>query len=379
MPLSSTIASRFLLHNPLQTIFIALGISVGVAVQMFVGLLIDSLQSNLINQTIGSSAHISIYPKEANALIDRPENLLNLFKDTPGITKVVPVVESNGFVINEEDETIPVLFKGLPVNGDDLFQIKSNMVTGLFYKNSKEIVLGSELADELGISTGDTVEILNGSGTAVVYTISGLFSTGVSAIDGRWIVGDTLTVQNYFGYYKEINYIAIQVREVFDAKIVQSELLKRINLDEFKVENWIDTNQQLLTALSSQSQSSFMIQFFVLVAVIIAITSILSISVMQKSRQIGILKAIGLTNFSASSIFIQTSFVIGFLGSTIGALLGFMLFFGFISGTGIFEPVIRIPYVLLTWLGTIAASTLAGIIPARKSAKLDPISIIQNE
>lgn len=379
MYLSSKIAFRFLLFSPLQTIFIALGIAVGVAVQMFVGLLIDSLQANLIEQTIGSSPHITITSDETNQLIKRPEKLLNQLNQQTNLTMVLPVAENNGFVINQDQETIPILFKGLPQTGDDLFQIKKNIIKDDYYQTSQEVIIGNELAEELNLTSGDTVEINSGTETIANYTISGIFETGVTAVDGRWIVADLKTVQNYFGYNKGINSIAIQIDDVFAAEDIQKQLNSNINLKDYKVENWIQTNQQLLTALSSQSQSSFMIQFFVLVAVLIAITSILSITVLQKSRQIGILKAIGMTDSSTSAIFIQTSFAIGFLGSTLGTGLGFLLFYGFITGTGIFEPTIRPIFVILTWLGTIAAATIAGVIPARKSAQLDPIEIIQNE
>jgi lipoprotein-releasing system permease protein len=106
---------------------------------------------------------------------------------------------------------------------------------------------------------------------------------------------------------------------------------------------------------------------------------------MQKSRQLGILKAMGLKNSQSSIIFMQTSFVIGIIGSTVGTIFGFGLFYGFINGVKdadglpVFAPIVRGQYVFVTWAVTVAASTLAGFIPARKSAKLDPIEIIQNE
>ena len=118
-------------------------------------------------------------------------------------------------------------------------------------------------------------------------------------------------------------------------------------------------------------------------SVVIAIASILAITVLQKSRQIGILKAIGIKDVTASFIFIHQGFIIGVIGSIVGICLGLGLLFAFDRFTGnqetgsIIELYIEYGFILRSWIIVIAASTLAGIIPARKSLQLDPVEVIR--
>jgi lipoprotein-releasing system permease protein len=106
-----------------------------------------------------------------------------------------------------------------------------------------------------------------------------------------------------------------------------------LNNSGITVDNWKNQNEQLLSGLQGQSISSLMIQIFIVVAVVIAIASILAITVFQKSRQLGILKAMGIKDRSASLIFIFEGLIIGLIGATIGVGLGIGLFYGFVIGT----------------------------------------------
>jgi len=384
MPLTFKIAARFLTYNFSQTIIISLGLSIGVAVQMFVGLLIDSLQANLIDRTVGSSPHITISHIDEDKLINRWELLNTSINDISGITITAPVVERTAVII-DEDKSYPVLIKGLNSNGLKLFGLDNALYNGRMPKYGNEVIIGRDLSQEIEIGKNDFVRVSDAKGGQKDMTVVGLFDLKVANLNKTWIITTIKGAQSFFGLRNEITGLEIQVDKVFNADVISQNIFDAKNNNELKVTNWKETNKQLLTALSSQSSSTYMIQIFVLLSVIIAITSILSITVMQKSRQIGILKAMGLKNSQSSIIFIQTSFVIGLIGSTLGTIFGFGLFYGFVNsvkdadGMPVFAPIVRGQYVIVTWAITVAASTLAGYIPARKSAKLDPIEIIQNE
>ena len=121
-----------------------------------------------------------------------------------------------------------------------------------------------------------------------------------------------------------------------------------------------------------------MIQVFVVASVVIAIASVLAISVMQKSRQLGILKAMGITNLNASLIFLFQGLILGAVGGTLGVLLGLGLFQLFMLSPSTITPYINWGFVIGSGLVAIVCAGLASLIPARRSARLDPIEVIRN-
>ncbi len=140
----------------------------------------------------------------------------------------------------------------------------------------------------------------------------------------------------------------------------------------------------MLSALSSQSISSYVIQAFVLLAVALGISSVLAVSVMQKSRQIGILKALGISTAGVSRIFLIQGALLGLIGSVLGSFLGGFLLWGFFTFTAdeAGEPLFPITFDPLVFLLAIAVATLAGMgaaaIPARRAARLNTIEVIKN-
>jgi lipoprotein-releasing system permease protein len=151
-----------------------------------------------------------------------------------------------------------------------------------------------------------------------------------------------------------------------------------------EVTDWKAENAQLLSGLESQSFSSIIIQTFVLASVVIAIASILAIKVLQRSRQIGILKAMGITDRDASLIFIYEGTMLGALGATLGAVLGLTLIWAFTTfstqpdGTSVLSITAEPTFVALSAGIAILAAAVASAIPARKSSKLSPIEVIRN-
>jgi lipoprotein-releasing system permease protein len=127
-----------------------------------------------------------------------------------------------------------------------------------------------------------------------------------------------------------------------------------------------------------------MIQVFVIISVVLGIASVLAISVVQKSRQIGILKAMGIKDSTSSLIFLLQGFMLGVFGGVLGILLGFGLLYSFTSfalnpdGTPVVPILINVNFIGFSALVAITASTLAALIPARRSSKLNPIEVIKN-
>lgn len=200
------------------------------------------------------------------------------------------------------------------------------------------------------------------------------------------MITDLNTVQNTFGFENKITSIEAQilVDDVFKADAISKNVKYNLDNKDVKVENWQDQNKQLLSGLSGQSTSSYMIQFFVIVSVVLAIVSILAITVIQKSKEIGILKAMGIKNGPASRIFLFQGVILGIFGAILGVTFGLGLTAAFTKfavnadGVPIVQLYVNPKFIILSAVLAIGSSSIAALIPAKKSAKLDPIEVIKN-
>lgn len=373
-------AIRFITNNKLQSALIILGIAVGVAVQIFVGILIDSLQSSLVEQTIGSSPQVTVI-KDKDKISNYSE-IVSQSKNLAGVKSSQAAVNGNAILVKDA-ENYPVLLRGLDISQDAIYGFAQKIQSGSLPKN-KEVLVGSDIVEKSGLSIGDEVALTKADGRSGKFKISGVFDLGNASINSGWLIANIPSVQDFFGFGDSVSSIEIQVEDVFAADIVAGELESLEVLSGLSVSDWKQENASLLTALQSQSTSSYMIQIFVLLSVVIAIASILAITVNQKSRQIGILKAMGLKDRATSSLFVYQGSILGFCGVVLGVALGLLLFWSFNTfaknpdGSSIVTANYRWSYISATGAIAFASSVLAGLMPAIKSSRLNPIDIIRN-
>ena len=387
------VAIRFLISNKAQTLFIILGISIGVSVQVFIGTLIDGLQKSLIDKTINNSSQITVSSTKDDRTIDNFEKkILQIEESDSRIKNVSPALEASAF-IKDGNKSYPVLLRGFQLeDSDKIYNIKNRIYEGtwIFQRDieasRKKILIGRELNKELNKKPGDMIKITTPAGRTEEFIISGFYDLGVSSINKSWIITDLNTVQSTFGFDQKITSIEAQilVDDIFQANSISQNVKYNLGSDEVKVENWQEQNKQLLSGLSGQSTSSYMIQFFVIVSVILAIASILAITVIQKSKEIGILKAMGIKNGPASRIFLFQGIILGIFGALLGVSFGVgltVMFTKFVvsaDGTPIVQLYVNPKFIILSAALAIGSSSIAALIPAKKSAKLDPIEVIKN-
>ncbi len=381
--LSFRIAIRFLKSGKLQSTLIIIGIAVAISVQLFVGLIINSLQADLIKSTTGRTPHITITSALENITIRRWDNIVQEVSQVPSVSAVSASVSSNAFVL-KGDSTEPVLIRGFNLDtADPIYKITGAIYEGGPYGLRSEVLVGKELAEDLDYHVGDSITIRIPSGSESSYTIAGLYDFGTASINKSWIITRVETAQKIFGYGSRVTSIDITVNDLFQADIIAGQIARILNNPDIKIDNWKDQNKELLSALESQSLSSYMIQVFIMVSVVIAIASILAITVFQKSRQIGILKAMGIKDRTASFIFLYEGLILGFIGSLVGIVFGLGLLYGFttfaVNASGEMMFTFQPDFVFITrsWIIAVAASTLAGVIPARRSLRLNPADVIR--
>ncbi len=396
MLFSLRVALRFLIEGKNQSFFIIFGIAVGVSVIIFIGAIITSLQFNLIEQTLGNSAHITIsesgdifkdikvtsrfgiIENQIEKAVDfqdwRP--ILGFLEQKKLFTAISPVLEGNGFLV-KGGEDAPIALRGVELERANLiYQISQRIIKGNDVLEGNQILIGKDLADDFQLNPGDIVVITLANNVREKFSIQGIFDFENESINRNWIFIDLKRVQKLLDKETYISKIELQIKDVFTADNISQELSNQ--LKTLKIDNWKEQNAQLLNALSSQSFSNYIIQIFVLLAVTLGISSVLGITVIQRSRELGILKALGIKNSGARMIFIFQGGILGLLGAFLGALLGLFLVISFTNFVSVFSIEIRPSQMILVIIITTLASIFSAVIPANSSAKMNPIEVIRN-
>lgn len=384
MRLAFDIALRFLKSGKNQTILIALGISVGVAVQIFIGSLIQGLQISLVDKTIGSTSHITVSSANDSKVIRDWERIVYEVQiSSTDIINISPVLDGPAS-INYENDRASVVVRGFILeDADSIYKFKKNLYDGSFPTKRGEVIIGKDLALKSGTQVNDNISLITTGGSLYKVKVTGLFDLGVSSVNGSWVVTDLETAQSILSI-DGVTSVEMQVNEVFMADDISKKVGYTLSDTNLKVENWKDLNQSLLSGLSGQSISSYMIQIFVLVSVLLGISSVLAISVVQRSKQIGILKAMGIKDRDASLIFVFQGLMLGVLGAILGILLGIGLLIMFNKfainpdGTPVVPIYLSNGFIFLSGLFVILTSSTASLIPARLTSRLNPIEVIKN-
>ena len=387
MKLSFQIAYRFLKSNLSQTIIIILGIGIGVSVQIFIGSLISGLQKSLVESTIGNSSQITISTGADSGLISDYKNLTQLSSGADDrIEYVSPALDKAAF-LNKGGKSQALLVRGLEQNGaENIYSLSKRITEGVFPTAKNEVLLGESLKEKYGLKVGDTFDLITPDKNTVICTISGFFDLKVSSVNNSWCITSLSNAQSIFQTGDKITSLEMQLydNQVFAADEVTTNIETALNNHNLILTNWKIQNESLLSGLQGQSISSLMIQVFVMISVVLGIASILAITVMQKSRQIGILKAMGIKNGTASLIFLFEGLILGIFGAAIGIGLGLGLTAAFSAfalntdGTPVVALYIDQNFIALSGCIAVLACMVASLIPARRSSKLNPIDIIRN-
>jgi lipoprotein-releasing system permease protein len=207
--------------------------------------------------------------------------------------------------------------------------------------------------------------------------VSGIFDLGSAAFNERQAFVAGSVVQSLLGWSSdEYSAVQTQLDEPFASAEVAADW--RRQLPGVDVTEWQAENADLLVALQSQGSSSYIIQTFVLVAIALGIASTLAIAAVQKTRQIGILKAMGLSDGRSGRIFLWQAIILGGAGSTAGVALAYFLLWGFSFSGASFTITPEPAFVLGSAAVGIGVALASSIIPTRRTSKLDPIEVIQN-
>ena len=261
-----------------------------------------------------------------------------------------------------------------------IISIDPRMVEGEFRVTGSDAVLGTELARKLGIGSGEKLRIATPQGREEVFLVAGVFDVGNKDLNERWVFVSIRSAQTLLDLAGGISSVEVKVDRIFDAETVAESISSGTGLEAV---SWMKLNTQLLVGLRSQSASSHMIQLFVAVAVALGIASVLVVSVVQKSREIGILRAMGTPARLVTRVFLLQGAVLGLAGSAIGVAIGSGLAFFFASlaknpdGSATFPVALTLGLFARTAAGATVTGLLAAVAPARRASRLDPADVIR--
>jgi lipoprotein-releasing system permease protein len=398
------VALRYLREGRGQTWLILTGIAVGVGVIVFLSALINGLQASLVERTLGTQAHVVVRPPEEmprvlteggeevrGLRVQRPpqrvrsitqwQRVVADVESIPGVVAVAPTVAGPAMAVRGQGSS-SVAVRGVdPDSYGRIVDLDGRIVEGSADLGSAHALVGTELAADLGLGVGDRVRLQAGEDRASVFTVAGIFDFGTRELNERWVFVSLRAGQAMFGLEGGVSTLEVLGTEIFGAEALARRIAERTGLP---AESWMEINAQLLVALRSQGSSSVMIQVFVILAVALGIASVLAVSVVQKAREIGILRATGTPTGKVMRIFLIQGGLLGLGGAAVGIGIGTVLALVFAGiaqnpdGSPTF-PVALTPALfgraLLTAVGVGIASA---VLPARRAARMDPADAIRN-
>ena len=397
------VALRFLREGRMQSVLIIVGVAAGVAVIAYVTALIDGLQANTVRKTLGTQAHVALrapddvvtpsWPRDdathtlsesqARAQRLRPvanwQALVPLLERRAEVRTVSPMVSGSGLALRGEASQSIALMGVELARYDRMVDLRRKLVDGAARLEPGDAIVGTELARDLGLRVGDRFSVNTGRVTDSMR-VTGLIDLGIKDLNRRTVIVPLRSAQSLLELPGGATVLELQVADVWQAERLAAGLRQAL---PYKVESWQETNAQLVSALRAQSISTAVIRGVVAAVVVLGIASVLVVSVVQKQREIGILRAMGATRGQVMRVFLVEGAVVGALGSALGVLLAIALIWVFTKlargSDGLPLFVIHLPpeTALQTALLAVVCGVLAAVAPARRAARLDPAQAIR--
>ncbi len=398
-----TVAVRFLREGRFQSLLIIVGVAAGVAVVTYVSALVAGLQNNTLTKTLGAQAHVALTPLEERVLpvLERSASspafadtqpraqrlrslanwmpLMARLEAWPGVAAVSPQV-SGAALARRAEATRSVAVTGVELERyDRIIGLADKRVAGVLRLGPGEAIVGTTLADDLGLRVGDRLTLTTGE-RIDTFRLTGLVDLGVRALNQRTVIVPLRSAQSLFDLAGGATQIDLKLVDPWVAQTMAENMASEWPA---KVESWQESNAQLVSALNAQSISTLLIRVVVMMVVVLGIASVLVVSVVQKQREIGILRAMGTTRAQVMRIFLLQGALVGALGSLGGIALSFAmieLFTTFVRGAdGLPLFSIALPPSLALQVAGLAlgAGVLAALAPARRAARMDPAQAIR--
>ncbi len=404
LPFEWIAAIRFLKEGRMQTIFIITAVSIGVAVIVFMSAMLSSLQANFIKRVLTSQPHIQLIPPDevarplrtqqaglvVAATVQRPaqrirsidqwQKIRSQLQAWPDITNVSPTMTTSALAVRGDASRSITLTGMNPQVYFRIVRIPDYVVAGEIRVLTEDILIGTELAHDLGVTIGDKITVSAANGASRVLTITAIFDLGNKGANQRSTFVALRTAQALSNLVGGVTALDLTVTDIYAAETIAQAIQSATGVE---ADSWIKTNAQFFTAVSAQQTSNTLIRVFVGLSVAFGIASVLVVSVIQRSKDIGILRAMGTSKEQILRVFLLQGGLLGFAGSLVGAAMGggavifWHSYMRQVDGSELFplilEPSLFIGSVLLA----AATGVGAAAVPALRAANLDPVVAIR--
>ncbi len=400
MPFEWIAAIRFLREGRMQSIFIISGVAIGVGVIVFMSALLSGLQANLFKRVMTSQPHITIErpkqvatplhepapgehtiatvqkPSQRTISIDQWQKLRDQMKSRADVVTVSPTAAGPAFVVRGEATQSISLIGIDPEQYVKIVPLPEKMTAGTVRMTNSDIIVGMQMADDLGVTLGDKLRVATVAGGSLTLNIVGIFDLGSRGANQRTAYVLLSTAQNLLNLVGGVSSIDITVRDPYAAEIVAQSITAQTGLQAL---SWIASNNQLFLGLNAQTYSSILIRLFVGLSVAAGIASVLVVSVVQRQKDIGILRAMGGSRGQIMRVFLIQGALVGLLGSLAGSALGAGLLsaWGLVAKNPDGTPMFIITLDPLLLMGSALIATLTGLCaaatPAIRASRLDPV------
>ena len=383
--------------------FSFIGIMLGVAILIIVMSVMNGFRTDLTNKILGFNPHIVIKPYENSKIED---DFINQIKSSFGKIEVRKSYTGEA-VVMINDYTKGILAKGIDTdNKKNLVFLKSILIEGTEEEfKSNELIIGKELAFDLNLKVGDKINLLSSSLVNTPfgnlpkqenYKIKGIFNSGFYEFDKNIIFLELSDSLIFFDKYNDDISLEIYLKNPLEADGFK-ENIQKINSNLY-IYSWIDLNKSFFSALKVERNVMFIILTLIIVVAAFNIISGLTILIKNKTKEIAILKTMGLTNKSIIKSFFLTGFVIGLSATVAGTILGVLfshyiesirIFLSYVFNVEIFPNDIyfldRMPSeinpvsIVIIFILALITTILASLIPAMAISKMDPIKALKYE
>lgn len=381
-----------------------LGVGVGVMALVIALALMSGVQGELRDRIVGSTAHVYVY-KLFGGGFDNLDAELRRFSALPGVTGAAPAIIGLGMATATAADGQQIKLKGIDLTRERLVTdldpaIKSGAVAALGDRPEGArdgVILGDDLAKALRVSVGDTVTVFTPEATLTPYgpipksrllTVVGTFHFGFYEYDSSWGLVSLSVAEDMFRR-RGPDLIQLHLRNLDDAPAIKKQLQEQLGAS-YLVQDWSELNQSLYSALGLEKLAiSLTIGLIVMVAALNIVASLVLL-VMEKSRDIAILRTIGAPARAIRRIFMYQGLTIGFVGTLAGTTLGLIVCFvadryRLISLPADVYQITYLPFrvhlldVVIVILSAIAICFLATVYPARQAGRLDPAEALRNQ
>lgn len=379
------------------------GISVGVAALIVVLSVFNGFGSLVTGYLMSLEPHlrISAISEEGEKQIIHLDELL---KNQDHIKYLSPYIEGKVLAYNKGFTQVLNL-KGISEQSvNSIYMLNENIIDGddnFLVKGTSKILVGIQLADKLQVMTGDTLVLISPSNIEQAITqlsiplskkvdVAGIFSSRNNDYDAGYIFCSLKVAQYLFGYKNNFQGYDIRLDDIGNSESVKKILEAKLDQNNFSVNTWYDFHQELYLVMQVERWTAYIILSLIIAVATFNILGSLSMSVIEKKRDIGILRSMGVTEKSVLKIFMFEGLLIGFIGTILGIIIGYLICYLQIkyniypldpSQYKIDSLPIELRYSDFFFISgaSMILSFLASLYPAKRAAKVNPISAIKWE